>query len=192
MRRGFKTWAEQESVRRRVQANLGADAPLPARKLGELLNVPVITPRDVGMSERDLSVLLKGEKSRWSAMTLYPDGVPLVIYNPSHSAVRQETDIMHEFAHIICKHPAGKVLCGGGLPIVLREYNREHEEEADWLAGTLKVPRDGMVSVLRLGATTDDLARHFECSVSLARMRRNRTGVDLQLARSSSYGFRIR
>lgn len=183
MKRGFKKWAEDEAIRRRNDAGLAADAPLPARLLGNMLKISTLTPEDLGTDVRTIQILVRGDKSGWSAITIYPNGSPLVIYNPSHAIVRQETDLMHEFSHIICSHPPGKIVEKGDYAFAFREYNQGHEEEADWLAGALKVPREALLRLAGDGCSTEEIASHFQCSVPLARMRRNRTGVDLQIAR---------
>jgi len=189
MRRGFKTWAESEAENRRQLAELSAAAALSAKHVAEQLEIRVTTPAEMGVDETDLGVLLKGEKSHWSAMTLYFHGEPFVVHNPTHSEARQESDLMHEFAHLICKHPPSRIIKTGLLPFPMREYNSEHEDEADWLAGALKVPRKAMLTLVRRGASTEDLASHFQCSLAMARMRRNRTGVDSHIRRLVANGW---
>lgn len=55
------------------------------------------------------------------------------------------------------------------------------EEEADWLAGVLLVPRDGAFAWLRNGGGMDDGAEHFGVSRALFQWRGNQTGVVRQL-----------
>jgi Zn-dependent peptidase ImmA (M78 family) len=105
MRHGFKTWAESEAKNRRLLEKLSPGCALPARAIAKQLEIRVVTPEEMGVDSTDLGVLLKGERSHWSAMTLYFRDEPFVVHNPTHSGPRQETDLMHEFAHLICKHP---------------------------------------------------------------------------------------
>lgn len=187
MRHGFKTWAEKEALRLRDEMHLHKDAALPARSLAGHLRIPLATPKDLGLDEHTLTELLGNSTSRWSAMTLYLQGMPFVVFNPTHSDQRQESDLMHEFGHILCKHPPQRVVVGGSLPFPIREYNADQEEEADWLGATLKLPRDALMQAVRRGFTDDQLAEHFLCSVPLARMRKNRSGVVVQLKRINQW-----
>ncbi|TDU69448.1 uncharacterized protein DUF955 [Prosthecobacter fusiformis] len=183
MKHGFKTWAEKEALRLRSEMQLSEDATLPARGLAQHLKIEIATPPEIGVDEKTLGVLLGPGTSRWSAVTLYLHKTPFVVFNPTHSEQRQESDLMHEFAHILCKHSPTKVLVGGGFPFPIREYNKDQEEEADWLGATLKLPRNALLSAVKKGLTDEELAEQFKCSVPLARMRRNRSGVKMQLQR---------
>ena len=187
MKHGFKTWAEKEALRLRGEMRLPKDAALPARSLAEHLQIPIATPAEIGVDEQTLTELLGNSMSRWSAMTLYLRAVPFVVFNPTHSDQRQESDLMHEFAHILCEHPPQRVVVGGLLPFPMREYNQAQEEEADWLGATLKLPREALMQAVRRGFTDEQLAEQFHCSVPLARMRTNRSGVRVQLQRLNSW-----
>jgi Zn-dependent peptidase ImmA (M78 family) len=187
MKRGFKTWAENEALRLRGELHLPSDAPLEGRELAKHLRVPIATPADIGVDAETLQELLVGSASRWSAVTLYLHNTPFVVFNPTHSEQRQESDLMHEFAHILCKHPPQRIVAKGLFPFPIREYNVEQEEEADWLGATLKLPRDLLMRALKKGFSDEQLADQFKCSVPLARMRRNRSGVQIQLQRLSAW-----
>src|SRR5579864_1425800 len=128
MRRGFKTWAEEQAVAFRVELNLRPDAPLPAERLAQHLGVSLITPSEVpGITENLLDALLTNDTSGWSAVTVQVNDLAVVVYNISHSLPRRESDLMHELAHIICQHPAMRIAQVGGLPV--REYSDIQEEE---------------------------------------------------------------
>lgn len=187
MKRGFKTWAENEALRLRGELRLPKDAPLEGRELAKHLRVPIATPDEIGVDASILDELLVRSASRWSAVTLYLRNSPFVVFNPKHSEQRQESDLMHEFAHILCKHPPQKIVAKGLFPFPIREYNPEQEEEADWLGATLKLPRELLMRALQKGFSDEQLAEQFKCSVPLARMRRNRSGVQLHLKRLSAW-----
>lgn len=187
MKHGFKTWAENEALRLRVEMHLAKNAALPARSLANHLEIPITTPAEIGVDAQTLQELLGNSTSRWSAVTLYLRNTPFVLFNPTHSEQRQESDLMHEFAHILCKHPPQKVVVGGLFPFPIREYDTEQEEEADWLGATLKLPREALMRAIQQGFSDERLAEEFKCSVPLARMRKNRSGVKVQLDRQKAW-----
>ena len=116
-------------------------------------------------------------------MTIRVDGCMLVIHNPTHSPARQEADIMHEVAHVMCGHDPAEFVFLPGLPVLLRTYRKEDEEEAAWLGGCLQIPRMGLLWALTQGMIQNEqIAAHFVASVAMVRFRRNMTGVDRQLA----------
>jgi len=58
---------------------------------------------------------------------------------------------------------------------------KELEDEADWLAGTMLAPREGLVKLRRRGLTNDQIADVFNISIDLATWRLRMTGVDRQM-----------
>jgi hypothetical protein len=182
MRWGFKTWAEKETLRLRQKLGIRATERLPARILAADLGVIVQDPQQIpGMTPELLATLLR-DGSGWSAVTLPAVEPVIVIHNPLHSLPRQESDLMHEIAHLLCRHQCGGVTLLGALPC--RTFDPEQEEEAEWLGACLQIPRDGLLWCLKQGWDTVAIAEHFGASVKQAQHRRNRTGVDSQLSRA--------
>jgi hypothetical protein len=117
MRRGFKTEAERIAVAARSSVGLSASSPLPARSLAKALNVVVMGPRDIpGIPEPLVTQMLFEFARNWSGVTIPVDGQTLIIYNSTHGPARQESDLMHEMAHILCEHKPAKVEPPGKLP----------------------------------------------------------------------------
>src|SRR5689334_9889201 len=105
MHRGFKTWAEKLALEQRHMVALRSEAPLPATLLADFLDVVITEPRGIpGIPESDLHYLLEVDSDSWSATTITRNGCTLIINNISHSNHRQESNLMHELAHILCKH----------------------------------------------------------------------------------------
>jgi IrrE N-terminal-like domain len=146
LKRGFKAEAERHAVFYRKQLRLTDRDPLPARELAAFLGIRLLTPLDIaGMSDELLEVLIEGEKDKWSAAILRCGNQELIIHNPTHSPNRQESDIMHEIAHSICKHELSELaadIAGGIIP--LRKYDKDQEEEAEWLGACLQLPKPAL------------------------------------------------
>lgn len=186
MRRGFKTWAEEQATAFRLVLGIRPDAPLPAERLADHLGVCLLTPAEIpGMTSGLLEALLTKDTSGWSAVTVEFGDQPIVIYNICHSLARRESDLMHEMAHIICKHPAMRIVTTAGLP--MREYSEVQEEEAAWLGGSLHLPRAALWKALRHGLPVPSIMERFNASEQMVRYRRNVTGIDVQMARASRY-----
>jgi hypothetical protein len=63
-------------------------------------------------------------------------------------------------------------------------YSDEQEQEADWHAAALLLPRDALVHHRSRGKTTLEIANHFGVSVALCEWRLRMTGVEIQIRRS--------
>ena len=180
MRRGFIKWAEEQSVGLRREMRIPVDAALPARRLAQHREVMVLGVEDIpDFDICHVQRLLNGDESSWSAFTLEADNRRFVVHNTNHSPARQESNIMHEMAHILCNHPRGKVLWLG--PFCLRHYDLEEEEEAGRLGGILQVPRRPLLWLAREGLSVSQLAAHFGASEKMIRKRLNKGGVNRQL-----------
>lgn len=175
-KRGFKTESENKAVLYRNYLSLSAMDPLPAKKLAEHLGIKVLTPHDVLTENHEmLDHLINSEK--WSALTLpCKSGERVIIHNSRHSKARQESNIMHEIAHIICEHKAPI----NNIGIVLREYNEEQEKEAEWLGGCLQLPREALIWASERKMNNDEIAAFFNASNDMVRFRLNKTGVKFQ------------
>ena len=183
MQRGFKTMAENIACERRTKLGRAAHSPLPAKELLAHLGVLVLKPIEIpGLRPEVVHELSNGSSERWSAITIYnASGEPFIVHNPEHAPTRQESDLMHEAAHIICKHRPGKVVNMGGFS--LRSYNEDHEAEAKWLGACLQITRRGLLWVIGQRMTPEQMSEHFGASPALIRYRRNVTGVDTQMTR---------
>lgn len=190
MQRGFKKWCEQQSVQLRKELGLLPHHYLSARVLAAYLAINVVGLEAIpGLERRHREQLLYHDPTSWSAVTIRVDGCTLVIHNPTHSPARQEANIMHEVAHVICNHEPARFRSLPGLPFPLRGYRKEDEEEAEWLGGCLQIPRAGLMWVLRQGTTRNkEIAAHFVASVKMVQYRRNVTGVDKEMRGRRQWG----
>jgi Zn-dependent peptidase ImmA (M78 family) len=183
MQHGFKTRAEKIACEFRTKLGLAIHSPLPAKKLLDHLGVLVFQPVEIpGLRKEVVHEMQNGSSQHWSAVTIHDfQGHPFVIHNPDHAPTRQESDLMHEAAHIICKHPPGKIVKLGELNF--RSYDEECEEQAKWLGGCLQITRRGLLWAIGRSMTQEQMCEHFCASEAIVRYRRNMTGVDVQMTR---------
>ena len=178
MRRGFKSQCEQISKRHRAALGVELDEALGYQRFAVHLNIPVWTPDMIPGLEACHVAQLAGAGSReWSAVTVENSSSRVIIVNASHSARRQANDVVHELAHILLDHKKARLEVGEGGHLWLKAYEKEQEDEADWLSAALLLPRDGLLKAYLQDPNLEVLAQRFEVSVELVRMRINRTGI---------------
>ena len=188
LERGFKSWAERTAISLRTDLDLRPHEPLPPAQLASYLEVHLCTPRDIrGIPQSVLDQLLKHDPWGWSGVSIQRFGQALVIFNPQHPPGRQSNDIMHELAHLILDHKPTTVILSQDGSLVMRSFNQQQEEEADWLAGCLLLPRDALVYSVKLGLTIQQIADKYFVSVKLATFRHRITGIDAHMRRRRSY-----
>ncbi len=183
LRRGFKTDAERIAVATRQELGLTVHDRLDCYTLADHLGIPILS---LGELYRDGAALvsigaLMEDEAKFSALTVCAGTRRLIIYNPAEHPGRHANSLAHELSHILLEHPPAPALEGG-----CRRWAGLYEEEADWLAGALLVPRDGAMVFAARGDTLQDGARHFGVSVTLYRWRVNVTGVQRQVNAAAS------
>ena len=154
--------------------------------LAETLGVPIISLRELeedGASLKSIRVLMASE-ARFSAATICFGPYRLIAHNPADPPGRGANSLAHELSHIILDHPPLPSIGAGGC----RYWDQKQEEEADWLAGALLVPREGALQWLLRGGTLLVGALHFGVSRALFNWRANHTGVIRQLRRNRQAG----
>lgn len=183
-RRGFKTWSEQTSARIRQKLKLAPSAPLDPASLADYLGVAVVSPSD--LPELAVEVqhrLLREHEDNWSAITVTSGTQHLIVLNSAHPPTRKNSSLAHEMAHIILGHEPAMMFMSPATGSCLRTFNEEQEEEANWLAGALLLPRDALLLIRRRRISDEDGCREYGVSPAMWRYRFNVTGVDVQLRR---------
>jgi Zn-dependent peptidase ImmA (M78 family) len=182
MKRGFKKIAEDKSSEIRKELGLKPTDFLCAFKVCDYLRIPILDITRLGMDDANLKNLQGEGKSLWSAAT-----IPLgnnefaIVHNTLHSDARQQSNLMHEIAHILCGHETENTEKIGPLSGLMRSYNPEQEEEADWLGSTLQLPRQALISALRRNLTFDEISLAYTASIEMVSYRVNITGVKHQV-----------
>ena len=180
LRRGFKANAERIAVELRRELGLDMTSRLDPHALAEYLRLPVLTvaqcARVAGSGARHIQ-LLAAEPDSFSAMTVQFGTQRYIIHNESQARTRQANNIVHEAAHCILQHPLSPVADGVGC----RCWHKDFEDEANWLAGALLVPREGALILARSGTSIGEIAENFGVSVALCRWRVYQTGIPQQV-----------
>jgi len=185
VQRGFKAWAERKATSFRRELRIFWLGPLRATTLAEYLGVLIIEPKAIPGVGVELLHRLEVEFGYcWSAVTISLEQLTVIVCNPTHGERRRESDIMHELAHLICRHPPVRIMAIANGAFRLRSFSEEAEEEAAWLGSVLQIPRAALLTLSRRGYNVDALAEHFHASEQMVQFRRNMTGVGKLVARS--------
>lgn len=181
-KRGFKTWSDKKAVEYRTLLGLKDISPLCAFELCKHLQIPVYEPSQInGLTAEHQNELLGPNNSHWSAASIpVGENKYIIIHNPMHTEARQQSNLMHELAHIICEHKVAIDKYNLGLSGFLRNHNPEQENEAEWLGSCLQLPRPALVWALRRKMNEQEIANHFNASNEMVRYRINITGVKNQ------------
>jgi Zn-dependent peptidase ImmA (M78 family) len=175
LKRGFKAKADKLSISYREQLDLKAWEPICAFKIAEYLKIPFYKATDFVSTEKEIETLKQNE---WSALTMETKiGNRIIIFNPFHSKQRQQSDIMHELAHIICEHKRDKEKYDFAIPFGMHEFDEIQEEEAKCLGATLQLSKACLFWSNKRDLNYDEIALKFYSSTEMVRYRMNITGI---------------
>lgn len=176
LRRGFKAKAERLAKSYREDLNIHPCGALCAFKLAEHLSVP-IHPATKFLSLED-EILWLSQDCEWSALTMPNcEGKQIILHNPFHSNGRQQSDLMHELAHIICEHKHEEINHEIPLPFGMRNYNIVEEEEAKCLGSTLQLATPCLLWAKKRKFNNEAIAEYFKASIEMVSYRMNMTGI---------------
>jgi Zn-dependent peptidase ImmA (M78 family) len=184
VRRGFKSEAERHAAAVRERLGCTDGEPVPLDALARDLGVKLV-PADQLVPIEKLEELQDLQADAFSAATFrVRDDRIAVVYNPLHAEGRTRSNQAHEFAHIILGHTLRTVEKVGDLSFPTCDV--EQEEEADWLAGCLLLPRPLLVQAAWDGKTAEQIAMEQGTSEQMARFRLNASGVLVQMGRAKA------
>lgn len=179
MRRGFK--AEAERLAEKVRGEMGkrpSDA-LDAIELAQHVGAEV-RAADTLTSRGKLETLEELQPGAFSACTFTIGNRHVVVYSPLANEGRTQSDIAHEVAHILLEHEVKVVETVGGHSFFT--CDADEEQEANWLAGCLLLPRPLLLAAARRGLDAAQIAESYRVSEQMAAFRLRTTGVMRQLA----------
>ncbi|MEM8720391.1 MAG: ImmA/IrrE family metallo-endopeptidase [Cyanobacteria bacterium P01_G01_bin.39] len=164
---------EAISTKQRNILDFKAFELLPAKVLAEHFKATIFTAETVPNAELKAIELLRNSDN-WSAGIIRTK--PLwIVHNSRHTPPRQQSNLMHEFAHIILRHETVKYDSQTGLP----QRRQQDEDEAVYLGGCLQITRRGLLWAKQRKMTISQIAVHFNASEEMIKFRCNVNGIYL-------------
>lgn len=178
MRRGFKAEAERLAERVRTDMGIPMIEPMDAGALALHIGAEVRRADEL-TSLAKLQELDQLQPGAFSACTFDLGPRTVIVYSPLASPARRQSDISHEASHLLLKHSVKEVEQLGGFSFFT--CDPDEEQEANWLAGCLLVPRALLMRAVTRGLDVDAIADLCSVSTQMAGFRLRATGVKRQL-----------
>ena len=157
-------------------ARVRGDQPLNPFDLARFANLVVLRFDQIkGLSESAREHLLGPAVEKWSggACSL-PNGMKLVILNPTHGRARTNATLMEEICHVFLGHQPNRlsvVTKDERGKVMARDYRKADEEEAYGVGAAALVPYRSLKRFLLKGKISGDIAVHFRVSRELVEYR---------------------
>lgn len=157
-------------------ARIRNDRPLNPFALARFANLIVLRFEEVqGLSDVAREHLLGPAVEKWSggACSL-PNGMKLVILNPTHGRSRTNATLMEEICHVFLGHQPNRlsvVTKDARGKVMSRDYRKADEEEAYGVGAAVLVPYVSLKRFLANGWSTNKVALHFRVSRELVEYR---------------------
>jgi Zn-dependent peptidase ImmA (M78 family) len=166
LRRGFKAEAESYAEEFRKELHLRSEDPLCPWKLAEYLEIPVHPlSRYKNQIPNEVDYYMKDDAESFSAITIFDGLRRLIIHNDAHHPHRQASNISHEISHGILAHPPAVVFDRYGN----RHFNKEHEDEANWLGPALLISKEAALHIVKKGMNYGEASILYKVSPKIIR-----------------------
>lgn len=174
MRRGFKAEAERTSAEVRTALGVRETERLPLDRLARTLGAELRSAAELVDVSR-LEEIEQIQPGAFSACTFEIGARRVVVWSPLSTPGRITSDVAHELAHLLLKHSVQEMQTVGGLTFF--GCDPDEEQEANWLAGCLLLPRKLIVAELRSGSNAAVIAEKYQVSTQMANYRMRVTGA---------------
>jgi Zn-dependent peptidase ImmA (M78 family) len=180
LRRGFKTEANEHARELRAELGLPPHAPLSPWALASHLGIPLMRLSELAAVEPEaVRYLTRSAPDVFSSATLFAGYRRLIVYNDAHHPRRQAADLAHEISHGLLRHPPAPILDSIGC----RQFNRAHEEEANWLGPALLISEEAALYIVEQRLAVDLAISTYGVSRDVITMRIGVTGAQRRLER---------
>jgi hypothetical protein len=157
-------------------ARVRVDLPLDPFALARYANLMVLSFDQIkGLSKETRDHLLGSAAESWSggACSL-PNGMKLVVLNPTHGRARTNATLMEEICHVFLGHQPNRlsiVIRDERGKVLSRDYRKSDEEEAYGVGAAALVPYAALKRLLLEGRTSSQIAARFRVSRELVEYR---------------------
>ena len=183
MRRGFKTEANRIAREVRQELSLSPTSPLDVWTLAKYLEIPVLPlSHFYEAAPEAVSLFLDEEEGVFSGVTVFSGPKRMIVFNDAHVLGRQANDIAHELSHGLLLHPPYSAFDGRGC----RVWDRDTEDEANWLSGALLIPEEAALLIVRREWSVAEAATEYGVTPKMAQYRLNVTAAQTRVQRMGS------
>ena len=176
---GFKSKAENLAIKYREELGLTKFKPLNAFILAKHLDIPIFSVEDAFKGNENHPDYLKLNNTDCFNALWMPncDGDKIIIHNSNHSAFRQQSNLMHELAHIILDHKIPDEIAKICSLYKLHYYNKEQEGEAKFFGACLQITKPAVLWVLKENWTEERISQYYSASNEMVKYRLNVSGA---------------
>lgn len=182
LRRGFRAEANWYAREMRRELNVADYGPISPWKLADHLGFPVVPLtefKETAAADAVDYLGSTGGRREFSAVTLFSGSARIIIHNDTHDPKRQAANIAHELAHGLLLHPPKPPFNAAGS----RHYDKDREDEANWLGPALLGSDEAAMHIARRGMTLDAASDQYGASEDVVRMRLNVSGAYIRVRR---------
>lgn len=175
---GFKSKAEKIAVQLRVELGISPFKPLSASTLAKHLEIPIFTVEEAFCDDKNHPAYpVLSDTSKFNALWMpNEDGERIIIHNSNHSLYRQQSNLMHELAHIILDHSIPEEIGKVCMLYNLHYYNKQHEAEAKFLGACLQLTKPSILWVKKNNWSEEQISKYYTASNEMVRFRCNAIG----------------
>lgn len=176
----FGKWVESQARSLREKAQIGPFARLDPILLASKMSIAVRSVDSFSGEIGDTFFSAIGEhRDCWDAGTLvFPDGLTLIIFNPTRDPRRRTATLMEELAHVHLGHKPSELQRIGGL--VIRTCCNSNEKQAYAVGAAALLPAYLLKGAQTRGFSRAEVIEEHGISPELLRYRENVTGVKLE------------
>ncbi|MGH2830559.1 MAG: ImmA/IrrE family metallo-endopeptidase [Actinomycetota bacterium] len=178
MRRGFKAEAERLAEQLRTEMGKRPFDQVGAIDIATHIGAEVMRADQLTTLSK-LEALEQLQPGAFSACTFSIGDRHVIVYSPLATLGRTQSDVAHEVAHIVLKHQVKTVSTIASTSFFT--CDADEEQEANWLAGCLLLPRPMLLRAAKNGLDAASIATTYSVSETMASFRLRTTGVIRQL-----------
>lgn len=174
LRRGFVKEANEYAAEFRTELNLLPTDPICPFLLCEYLEIPVTgLSKHPSIPPNVKSYFSLQGQNDFSATTLVDGIFKEIIHNDYHHPNRQNSNVVHELAHVLLGHEPRPPMLEDGC----RNIDKNIEHEANELGWIILVPKNVAMRALEGFVSLGDAARYYNVSLQLMTYRVRKSGA---------------
>jgi Zn-dependent peptidase ImmA (M78 family) len=187
---GFIKEAEDMALEIREQLKVSKFAALNAFDVAKKKEIPIFTfdeilYGDIYSAKREQ---LHNDSNVSALYTINKEGRYIILHKNINSAEREQSNIMHEIAHILLKHKVPEEFQRLVSLFQIPYDNKVQEAEAKYLGSCLQLPKPVLFLAKKMKWTEEEISKKYFASIEMIRYRMDISGVNIITKRKEAKG----